>query len=53
MQDKDMVEVCRYKVCWLGKKERKSPMQMVWSLNAKFHEVIVDNSSKGNEQDAK
>jgi len=22
----DMVEVCRYKVCWLGKKERKSPM---------------------------
>lgn len=26
MQDKDMVEVCRYKVCWLGKKERKSPM---------------------------
>jgi hypothetical protein len=26
MQDKDTVEVCRYKVCWLGKKERKSPM---------------------------
>jgi hypothetical protein len=25
MQDKDMVEVCRYKVCWLGKKERKFP----------------------------
>jgi hypothetical protein len=22
----DMVKVCRYKVCWLGKKERKSPM---------------------------
>jgi hypothetical protein len=22
----DMVEVCRYKVCWLGKKERKSLM---------------------------
>lgn len=25
MQDKDMVEVCRYEVCWLGKKGKKIP----------------------------
>jgi hypothetical protein len=24
-KDKDMVEVCRYKVCWLGNKGKKIP----------------------------